>query len=189
MEFLDQNAPDPAEVSAWPVSLRYGLIWGAVSIAVGLIGYLAGIDPAMPEPNLLAQVSLGLVGLLVSIWAVRAAIKHHRDEELSGYLSLGRGVKIGALSGLVAGALGAVWMILYATVINPGFSESIREAQMAQYESQGMSEDQIEMAVNMAGWFTNPVFLGFSQLFGSLMTGLVLGLIIGAVFKRENSGR
>lgn len=186
MEYLDQNTPDPSEVSAWPVSLRHGLIWGAVSIAVGLIGYLMGIDPANPEGNIGAQISLGLVGFLVSIWAVRAAIMYHRDQELGGYLSLGRGVKIGALSGVVAGALGAVWMILYTTVINPGFSESMREAQMAQFESQGMSEEQIETAVNMAGWFTNPVFLGFSQLFGSLVTGLILGLIIGAVFKREH---
>ena len=188
MEYLDQNAPDPSEVSAWPVSIRHGLIWGAVSIAIGLIGYLMGIDPVMPEQNMAAQIFIGLFSLLVSIWAVRAAIKHHRDHELGGYLPLGRGVKVGALTGLIAGALSAVWMMLYVTVINPGFSESIREAQMAQFESQGMSEDQIEMAINMSSWFTNPAFLGVSQMFGSLFYGLILGLIIGAVFKREPSG-
>ena len=185
---LDQHIPDPSTVSLRPVSVRYGLIWGAISIAVGLVGFLLGFDPAMPDTGMAAKVIMGLIGLAVPVWAIYAAIKQHRDQELGGYLTFSRGIGVGTFSGLVAGVISAIWIALYVTVINPGFSDSIRDAQMEQFESQGMSEDQIEMAVNMAGWFTNPGFLAFSQLLGGVITGFILGLIIGAIMKREPVG-
>jgi hypothetical protein len=188
MTLLDQNIPDASTVSVRPVSVRYGLIWGGISIAISLISFLLGVDPAMPDTGTAAKMIIGLIGFAVPAWAVFAAIKQHRDQELGGYLSLGRGIGVGTLSGLVAGVISAIWIVLYVMVINPGFTASLQEAQTAQMESQGMSEEQIEMAVSMAGWFTNPGFLAFSQLFGGVITGFILGLIIGAIMKREPTG-
>jgi membrane associated rhomboid family serine protease len=95
-------------------------------------------------------------------------------------------VGVGALTGLVAGVLGAVFMILYTTVINPGFEAQMKDAIMAQYEAQGMSEEQIEMAMSMAGAFMSPLFMAISQVIYGALGGVVIGLIAGLFMKRES---
>ncbi|HNL37502.1 MAG TPA: hypothetical protein PKH43_00165 [Saprospiraceae bacterium] len=57
----------------------------------------------------------------------------------------------------------------------------------AQWEAQGMSEEQIEMAGSMSGWFTNPVFLFISQIFSGTLAGIFFGLIAGAIMKKDRA--
>ncbi len=186
METIDSsNAPNPNQVSYRQTAIRYGAIWGGVSVLTTLIGFLTNTDPANPETSGAIKGIYMLIGFGIAVWAVVMAIKQHRDRELGGYISLGRAVMVGMMVGLIAGAIGAVFMILYTTVINPGFSESMQAAMEAQWEAQGMSEEQIEMAASMSGWATNPVFLFISQLIGGAFTGLLVGLIGGAIMKKD----
>ena len=48
-----------------------------------------------------------------------------------------------------------------------------------------MSEEQIEMAVGMAGAFVSPIFIAISQLIGGAIVGVIIGLIAGLFMKRE----
>lgn len=186
-EVLDNtpNKPSESNVSFWPIALRYGAIWGGISVAITLISYLADIDPANPSTSTAAKVLLGLLGFGVSIAAIVMAIREHRDKELGGYITLGRAVLVGLGVGLVAGAIGAVFMILYTTVINPDYAESIMAGIEAQWEEQGMSDEQIDQARQFTGFMFNPVFSFFSQLLGGLISGTLFGLIAGAIMKRE----
>lgn len=185
MDILDRPShPDPANTSNRAIALRFGAIWAASSILVSLIGFLTDTDPNMPSTGPIKWVYI-LFGLGVSIWAVVNAIKQDRAQ-LGGYITLGRCVGLGTLMGLISGALGAVYTVLYTLVINPDYKEQMSAAMQSEWEKQGMSEEQIEMALSMAGAFISPTFMAISQVFGGALIGVIIGLIAGLFMKRES---
>ncbi|HNE30365.1 MAG TPA: DUF4199 domain-containing protein, partial [Saprospiraceae bacterium] len=120
MENFDtSNSTNPANVSYRNTAVRYGAIWGGVSILLTLIAFLTNTDPGMPETSGMMKALYSVVGIGAAIWAVVMAIKQHRDRELGGSITLGRAIMVGLMAGLVAGAIGAVFMLLYTSVINP----------------------------------------------------------------------
>lgn len=188
MDVLDRpSVPDPSTVPYKQLAIRYGAIWGGAGVLTSLVAYLTNTDPALPTTGAIKWV-YSLVGFAVAIWAVVTVIRIDRDQQLGGFISLGRCVGIGSLTGLVAGAISAVWLFLYLGVINTGFMDQMKEAIAAQYEAQGMSEEQIEMATSMAGAFMSPTFMAISQLAGGVIAGLIIGLIAGLFMKRDAMG-
>ncbi|MBN8678911.1 MAG: DUF4199 domain-containing protein [Chitinophagales bacterium] len=186
MDTLDQpTIPDPSTVSNRDLAVKYGAIWGGSSILMSLIAYLTNNDLTMPDTGAIKWVFM-LVGLGITVWAVVAAIKTDR-ERLGGFISFGRCISLSAFMGLISGAISMVYMFLYAYVINPDFQSQMKDAMYAQWEAQGMSEEQMEMAAGMAGMFTGPTFMAISQLIGGVIMGVVFGLIVGAFMKRERS--
>lgn len=185
MNTIDQaSPPDPSGVSFWPLVLRYGAVWGGVSILSSLIGYVTNTDGSTADPGPVKWIYT-LVGLAVAAWAVATAIRIDRDEQLGGYIGLGRCLGLGASTGALAGAIGAVFTIFYMTIINPGFSEQLKETMIAQWEEQGMGEEEIEMALSMSSAITNPFMLSIWQTIGSALLGLIIGLVAGLILKRE----
>ena len=187
METLDKTStPDPATVSYRQLAMRYGGIWGGVCILVTLVGYLTNTDPSMPTTGSIKWL-YSLIGLAVAIWAITTVIKTDRDQQLGGYIGLGRCIGIGTLTGLVAGVIGAVFSLLYMTVINPGFKEQMLKAMQEAWAAQGMSEEQIEMAANMSSAFTSPVAMALMQILFAALFGLIIGLVAGLFMKRERA--
>jgi hypothetical protein len=186
MDSIDQpTIPDPATVSNRDLAIRYGAIWGGSSIAISLIAYLTDNDLTMPDTGAIKWVFM-LVGFAVTIWAVSSAIKTDR-ERLGGFINFGRCISLSAFMGLISGVISMVYMFLYGYVINPDFQSQMKDAMYAQWEGQGMSEEQMEMAASMAGMFTGPTFMAITQLIGGVIMGVIFGLIVGAFMKRERT--
>ena len=183
MDSLDRLSPNPSTISNRSIALRFGAIWGATSIFFSLIAFLTDTDPNMPETGGIKWL-YAIIGFGVSVWTVVAAISADRHQ-LGGFITLGRCVGLGAMVGTVAGVIGAVYTLLYSFVINPDFQENLNIAMQAEWEKQGMDEQQIEMASSMASIFTNPMVMTISQVIGGVVLGVIIGLIAGAIMKRE----
>lgn len=184
MEFFDYSSlPDPSTVSNRPIAIRYGLIIAAVGVLISLVAFLTNTDPAMPDAGPIKWLYMA-VGFAVSIWAISTAIKADR-QQLGGFISLGRCVGLGAFIGLVSGVVSMLYMLAYAYVINPDFSNDMLAAMHAQWEEQGLSDEQIEMASGIVGIFTNPVFLSLSQVLNGVIMAVIIALVAGLVLKRE----
>lgn len=177
--------PDPAGVSNNSLAIRYGLIWAGISAVLTLVGFLTDTDPSNPASGMGVKFLYGIISLAVAVWAVVMAIKTDRDVQLGGFMSLGRSIGLGAKTGLVSGVVSGIFTVLYMTVINSGYTDAIKQAAMAEYERQGLSEEQIEMAMGMASKFMSPTFLGVTAVIGGIITGLIIGLVAGAIMKRD----
>ncbi len=184
MKNFDENIDfiDQADVPAMPTALRYGGIAALAFIAiqlildtVGLINYSTG--EGIYYPSILLTIS--------TIVILYYAIKQHRDEELGGYITFGRCVKLGALIGLFAGILIGVFAFVYHGFIRPDIMPSVLEFQMSQWEEAGMSEEQIEQALGMTEMFMTPVATAVSSIFNALFWNVILSLIVGALMKKE----
>ncbi len=187
-ELLDQERIiDPADVPMRPTAVRYGGMVALALIVIGLIFTLTGFsDPTDPtKSGNTVQQWLGYAGILA---AIILAIKHHRDNELGGYIKYGRGLGMGTLTGLVMGVITAVWMLIYMYVIDPGLQDKIKEMAIEQAVAKGTSEEAMQQGAGMMDFFTSPLFLSIGSLVGTVIVAFIFSLVVSAVMKKDPPG-
>ena len=86
----------------------------------------------------------GVISFALSITMLVLAIKHHRDNELGGYISFGRGFKTGFLTALFYGIIATIWTVIFINFIATDMIEVMQAAMYEEWESQGLTEEQIE---------------------------------------------
>lgn len=184
-EILDQDRiTGPSQVSMMPTALRYGGIAALIAIAVGLIFNLTGFsNPADPQAG--GNLFQSIIGYTISFLAPIFAIKHHRDEELGGYLSFGRGLGMGTLTGVFLGLFTAIWILVFFYLISPDLVEAIRKMAYQRALDQGATEETMEAAKGMMGFFTSPPFFAIAGFFVTLLFSFLGSLLGGLMFRRE----
>ena len=184
MNSLDENLDfiDQADVPARPLAMRYGGIAALAFIALtllfdisGLINYSTG--EGLYYPSIAAAIA--------TIAILYYAIKQHRDEELGGYITFGRCVKLAALIGLFSGVLIGIFAFVYHSFVRPDIIPSIMEFQMSEWEKAGMTEEQIEQASGMTKMFMTPAAQAVSSIFNGVFWNVLLSLLVGAVMKKN----
>ncbi len=183
MNSLDENVDfiDQVDVPVRPLAMRYGGIAALAFIAItllldtiGLVNYSTG--EGLYYPSILAA--------LATIAILYFAIKQHRDEELGGYITFGRCVKLAALIGLFSGVLIGIFAFAYHNFIRPDIIPAMMEFQTAQWEEAGMTEEQIEQARGMTEMFTTPIAQFISSILNGVFWNVLLSLIVGAIMKK-----
>lgn len=180
----ETHTPDLSQATYKRHALRYGLIGSGILIALGLVMYLAGLSDPTQQQGAAGWLN-GVLSLAVTGWALFAAMKAHRDGDLGGYMSYGRGLRVGSLTSLVMAGVTLVWTWLFFTLVAPEMVEQIQEFQIAQMEARGMSDDQIEQAMAIASWSTSPTGMAIMAAIGTFVLGFVLSLIIAAVTRNQ----
>ena len=153
-------------------TLLYGLYSGAVAIALTLIEYFTGMDKTS------AANWFGYLNLPFMVLFIYLAAKERKEDEFDGKLSYGQGVGTGALIGLWAGILVAIFMWLYLNYINPGFVDMIVEKQRtAMLQSHNVNPGDINRTVDMMRKFV-PISSTGGVLLGNVFFGTIFALII-----------
>lgn len=175
-----------SDVSPWPTGSRYGMIAALILVVIGLVFYLTGLsDPTGQEGGAGNWIS-SLLNWVVMAGAIYLATREHRDEELGGYMTYGRGVGIGSVVSLVIAGVTLVWTYVFMAFVATDLVENIRyqmEEQMR--EQQGMSEAEIEQAMSIAGMFAEPWMIALMAGVITFVTGLIFSLIIAAVMRND----
>ena len=186
MSILDNqtNLPDPANVPMRPTAMKYGAYAAGITIILGLIFYVAGVQDFSQQGGT-GNTIASLVNYAVLIGALVMAIKYHKENELGGYITLGRSVGIGTLTALVAGIISAVWTFIFFGLIDPGALEQIREVAYEQAIANGAPEDQMDQMEGMMNFFTSPTFFAIVIILGSVIIGAIVSLIAGAILKKD----
>lgn len=160
-------------------SMNYGLIMGIGLVAMSLLVYLVGIVKPPFWVN--------LINYAIIIGVIVYGTKKYRDEILEGAITYGQALGFGVMISLFASIIVAFYMLLYTTVIDPGFIDKIMEITEEELVSKGMSDDQIEAALSMSKKFMSPMFMTISTFFGNLFTGTIFSLITSIFLKKEKS--
>jgi hypothetical protein len=173
---------DPKTVSPRPAGMRWGAILGLISVALTLLYMMLGIiDFSGQKSNMLSNI----ISWAVMIGIFYFAFKQHRDEELGGFISLGRCVSLGFWISLISGFIGAVFIYVYFGFINPDFMANIMDVAVEQAESRGQDPEQVRQGMEMVGWMFSPGFFAAMGLIMSLIFGLVFSALVGLVVKKE----
>ena len=184
MNSLDENLDfiDQAEVPVMPTALRFGGIAALLFIAqqllvdtLGLVNYATGDG----------QLISSIVPAIITFVVLYFAIKKHKEEDLGGYITFGRCVKLGALIGVFSGLAIGLFSAVYHGFIRPDIMVDAMEYQKEQMLEMGQSEAQVEQAMEMSKAFTSPLALGILSILSSIFWYALFSLIVGAIMKKN----
>jgi hypothetical protein len=157
-------------------TMNYGVMLGLALVIYSLLLWM--FDATFSQ-------GLSYLSYVIIIGGIILATRAYRDQEQGGYISYGRALGVGTLTVLFASVITSLYTYLLFTVIDTGLVDRlmiIREE--ALYES-GLSDDQIDMAMEMTKRFANPVFMAISGFIGTVFMGFIFSLITSIFLKKE----
>jgi uncharacterized integral membrane protein len=163
--------------SSTRIALKWGLFLGLALIAITLVMYLTD------------QASNGWANLLTLVAMVAFLILAMRDYRTStgGYMSYGEGFGIGALLSAVGGLLSAAFITFYNVVIDPTIQQRAFEQAREKLERENLSDEKIDQALEFSQKLQSPGFTFIAGVFGTLIFGALLSLIIAAFIRRNKT--
>lgn len=165
------------------IVLKNGCLLGGGIVAGALLVYVTDLSYS---GSLLATFIPFLINTTLSIFFIAAALEEYKKAN-EGFLTYGEGMKVGMLVVVIAAVIYALYMVLYATVIDPNYFEKGVEVTVKKLEEMGtMTGEQLEQfEQNMLANKPSVVFNFFYSLIGGIIGGLVVSLIVAAVKKKE----
>ena len=162
------------------LSLKWGGIMGALLIIVSLMFYLTGmVDMETGKSGILSNI----LNYVISIGAIVMAMREFKQSQVNN-LTVGEGVVIGILTGIVGGLIVAIYTYIFMTMIAPEMLDSIRDAAMA--GAGDMDSEQEETAGKIMDTMLSPGVMASMVVVMKFFLGLFVGLIAGMIMKEEN---
>ncbi|HSN49689.1 MAG TPA: DUF4199 domain-containing protein [Bacteroidales bacterium] len=159
-------------------ALLYGAITGVIMILFTLIMYLA---------NLYMVQWLQWVSLIFVIGGMVLGTLNYRTKITGGYITFGKAFLSNFLIGLFASILASIFFYFYVKYINTGLiEESMEAARQKMASSGGLSEEQIDKAIEIQSKFMTPAVMTFFGILFNAVLSVVLALILGLILKKED---
>jgi len=172
MENTTQSAPN-----GMSIGIRFGLFLGLFSIVYFLALAVSNINPQSGIWNWL--------GILFMIVALFLAHKNFKDSG-DGFMSYGQGVGIGFWVTAISTLLSAVFSYIYMKFIDTGYLDMIKDKQMEEFAERGMSEEEIDQAMQFASAFTSPEMILVFGVLAGVFFGMIIVLLVTIFTQKKN---
>jgi len=168
------------------IILTYGLIAGAIVSAMMLITMPMYKSGQLNHEN--GELT-GYTTMVIALSVVFFGVKSYRDKQGNGAITFWKGVQIGLLITLVAGAMYALtWEYLYPQ-IGHEYMMTFTEQHLNDLKSEGVSDAEIqeqrEYWTNFMELYKNPLVRIPITLFEILPVGIIITLISSALLRRK----
>lgn len=161
------------------MALKSGLIIGGISIAISLVLWATISDVQLR--NKFGYATYFILALLYHFYT-----KSYRDNSLDGAISYGKAFTFMFYITIATSLLYMVYMYVLFNFLDPGMIDVIKEqAAEKLYQSSGLTDEQIEQAVEMQSMWVNSTMMTISGFFGSLIFGTILSLIVAIFVKKD----
>lgn len=161
----------------WALGAKGGLYTGLVLIIISLVILLAGI-----HGDQYASTISSIISYIVGIYLTHQAFK----DQGNGFMTYTQGLGLGSVVGLVSATLSTIFMIIYTTFIDTTLQENQLEAARVQLEERGMSDAEIEQAMQFSEMFISPFAMFFMGILSGLFIGFIIALIVSAFTKNTD---
>ena len=163
-------------ISVWKATQNPGIFLGIVLIIYTLILYFF---------DLTFHKWLGYVSYLIIIVGIFLGIKTYRDNFLGGVISYGHSLGAGVLISLYSSVITAIFAYLLYKFIDPDLTKKMLSVVEETLLAKGIPEEQIEMALKIQEKMITPFITSISTLFGGVLIGFIISLIISIFTKKE----
>ena len=168
--------------SYWNAVITAGLITAIVYSVIGLASAYLTIAGSSG-----AGQGLGIGACLISsIAGVIANRMYAKGFNLT--YPIGKGALLGFLAGLVTLIVGTVISLFWTEIIDTGMNEALMQSNIATFEAQGLTQDQIDQALSFSPepGSMNAILIQFAIGFGSLsIINVISGMISAKIFAKE----
>jgi len=162
---------------------KYGLRGFILALVLFLIGFFVGKGLSYTTHEV-----IGYLSIFISLSLVYFAIRHYRDAENGGSISLGRGLIIGLLISVFVGLGSAVADAVYTTIIYPDFLTEYTEYTLNNLKAElPPAEFEVEKAkvMEQVEMFGSPFMLALIMFVTVLIIGFIVSLISALVLSRK----
>lgn len=159
-------------------AMTYGLYLGLALIIFSLITYVTG---------LIGNKAVSFLSYVIYIGMIAFAMVNFRGKENGGILKYGQGVGLGTLTSVVGGVLSSIFMFILFKYIDPSLIEHVVNQAMEEALQKGAPEEHLAEAEKWIRIFTSPTAMLVIGIIGSAFFGLIISLILAAIFKKEPS--
>lgn len=166
------------EINAWKTNLTNGLILGAVGIVYTLIVYFL---------DLTFSTYQGYIGMVIQLVVLFFLLKSYRDNFRHGQITYGQSVGAGVIIYVYYAVIMAIFGYLLYTVIDPGLMKKALAVAEAKMASKGLPQAQIDTAMTLTSKMMKPAFTAIFGLFGTMIVGTIISLIVSIFIKRETN--
>jgi hypothetical protein len=164
------------KINSTGIALKWSLIYLVTTIVITYLFQFLNVDPESPVKYL---------SFLPFIAFLFLTQKEYRDL-LGGYMNFGKGFTSGFLFAIISGVMVAVFIYLYFAILSPEMVEKSLTATQAKLSEKGLTQDQIDKALDITKKYF-PVFGAIGSVIFSALMGVIVSLIGAAIFKKERS--
>lgn len=157
-------------------SINFGALNGVAIMIVSLLIYLLGI----PQ-NFLTSIIIFIINILFIAYGTRFL----RDKHQNGQISYGKALGSGVLISLFMSILVSFFIFMFFKFIAHDEIKKMLEMAEERLYNAGMSEDQIEMQMQLVSKFTTPISIAISTIFSYTFWGFIFSLITSAFLKKS----
>lgn len=162
-------------------TFRYGLILAGSQAAIALLLFGLGLSTVDSLSIVFGSITTAIMGYICYL-----NLRHYRDVENNGCMSIGQGLGRGFRTSLISGGILAVFYFIYHNYIDPAFMERMMIREEMKMEEKGLSADQIEQAMKFTEMFAQPIWQAVGTFFSIVFFVFIASLILSAFMKKEN---
>lgn len=162
-----------------PSTARIALKWGLI-IAITNIVYSTIINMT----GLWKNSMLSILGFLILIAGIVLALREFKTNN-NGFMDFGEGFGLGTLMSTIVGMLGSAFSLIYTKFIDPTMMQQIQDFQIEKMEAQGLTDEQIEQAIEMGAKFSSPGMVFIIGVIMYLVLGAIFSLVISAIMRKS----
>lgn len=164
--------------------LRYGAYGAAAICVLFLLSWFLG-----SSLDFGTQEIIGYASMVLSLTTVFFGIRHFRDRQNSGTLSLGEGLKIGLGISLITALAFGVLDMAYMWM-NPGFTDTYYDTILTQLQAE-LSPAEFEQRKaeleSQRALFSNPLMSFLLMAFTVFLIGIIMTVVSSLLLKRSPS--
>ncbi|UTA70095.1 MULTISPECIES: DUF4199 domain-containing protein [Emticicia] len=157
------------------VALKWGIIIAVITGIYSVVSYTTG---------LFKSGFSSAVNYLFLLFGIILAIREFRALN-ENFISFGESLGVGTLVSAVTGVISSVFAYVYIFFIDTTLMGQMQDLQRDNWEAQGLTEEQINQAIEISAPFTTPGFMFLIGLLVYMLIGFVCSLIISAIMKRD----
>ncbi|MBI5219686.1 MAG: DUF4199 domain-containing protein [Bacteroidia bacterium] len=160
-------------------TMTFGAITGMAFIIISVLFYLLNIE----NQNISQYIDYAIL-----IAGIVFGTKYFRDKMNHGSITYGKALGSGVLISLFSAIILAFYTFLFFKIIDPGALGKIYDLMEQQMMKQpNLTDQQIEMSIEMAKKFTTPVTISIGIIFSFTLLGFVFSLITSIFLKKKTN--
>jgi Protein of unknown function (DUF4199) len=178
------STPNPPSAPYLPLATRTGLLISAIVVGIGLISYLLGYDEMMLT-NASAKWTNTIIAFILPFFIIIYTCFRHRNNDLGGYIGLGRCIGLGTTAGIVAGLISGIWTYCFFEFIAPEMLGFVKEQSLKAAVEQGQDVDAAESQLEQFSFLLSSGFFAIISFVSYLLLGFAGGLLGGMFAQKE----
>ena len=164
--------------------MNYGAVLGLILILIALLSWVLGVDE---QESMVPSI----INNIVIIGFLYYSILQFRDKINNGFISYSESLKLGTTVAFFSSVIMAFYTFIYISYLNPDMLANIMYmTEQAVLESNPeISEEELDLALEMTGNFTQPHSLKIMGVLSGTFMGFFYSAIISFFVKNNDPNK